>query len=163
MDRIKELLEFEGIQATDEQIKALITSRNLNPEALSDEQAVQIVRDIKVGTKALATTNGNVAPANQKPKAPSRGRKNAKEVSFKDSIVAAAKETEGDMASMEAVIRQNKQQYVDYRANSLADEIANTSTEVVEALTEKLLEVKGSPETFHQIGSDISAVLFPLS
>lgn len=166
MDKIKQLLQEQGRLADDATIQGKLTEYGLDPKNVSDADAKTIADELLPDAKQvanLAVSNGTPAPATPKAKGNGRGRKSAKQVSLKDAIVSAAKETESDMAMMEKAILQQKENYVNYRAETLVNEIANTSTEVVEALTEKLMEVKGDPETFHQIGVQFAEGIFPLN
>ena len=164
MERIKQILLEKGKQISDSAIQAKLKEYGIDGNQINEGDAQSLAKELESQAQpinGLTVASGSMA-APGKSKNPSKGRKSAKNVSLKDAIVAAAKETEGDMATMEKAIRQQKNNYVKYRAESLVDEIANTSTEVVEAVTERLLEVKGDPETFHQIGTELGEGLFPL-
>lgn len=163
MNKVKELLKFEGLAATDEQIIEVASRRNINLDEIDDDKAAEIVSSIKSSVSTLAVNNGGATPASSKAKGTGRGRKSAKQVSLKDAIVKAAKDTETELTTMETVIRQQKGKYIEQRSDALVNEIRNTSTEIVEAVTDRLMEETPDAETFQQIGTELGEGLFPLS
>ena len=164
MDRIKQLLQEQGKQVTDAAIEQKLTDYGINPSNVSEADAKTIAQELEPSAQSiggLAVSNGASTPS--KGKTPAKGRKNAKQLTFKDALVHAAKETEGELSTVENAIRQQKTQYINHRSNSLVSEIRNTSTEIVEAVTDKLMEEKADAETFQQIGTAFAEGLFPLS
>lgn len=161
MDKIKELLEFDDITATDEEIAQAANRCNVDLSNVSDDQAMAVIAELKKPSTSSLTTAQQSAPTKSEPKQ-KRTRKNAKQVSLTDAIVHAAKETESELSSMEDVIRSQKNAYVAVRSESLVNEIRNTSTEIVESVTEKLMGEEADTESFRQIGIAFSEALFPL-
>jgi hypothetical protein len=165
MDKIKQLLQEQGKQIADSAIQAKLKQYGIPEGSISEDDAKTIADELAPQAQTisgLAVSNGNSAPAEQKPKATGRGRKSGKQVTLEKAMIHAAKETETELVSMEDNIRHHKGQYVNYRSESLLNEIRNTSTEIVEALTDKLMEEKADAETFQQIGNQLGAGLFPL-
>lgn len=163
MDKIKELLQFENISVTEEQIRQLAAQRNIDINSVTDEDAVKLVSVLKAkqNTTALEVSNGASAPTPAK-KQP-RGRKNAKQVALENAIKQAAKETESELGTFETNLNRHKGLYVSHRSDAIVAEIRNTSTEIVEAVTDKLVKEVADVDTFQQIGDEFGAGLFALS
>lgn len=162
MERIKQLLQEQGKQIADDAIKTKLSEYGLDGSTLSEADAKTIAKELEPEAQPLA----NLAVSNGKastpaPKPTSSRRKNAKSVSLKDAMVHAAKQTETEVGTMEDTIRQHKTQYIEQRSQSLVNEIRNTSTEIVDAFTDKLMEEKADAETFHEIGNQFGEGLFP--
>lgn len=163
MERIKQILLDKGKAIADSAIEAKLNEYGIEGE-LSDADAKAIADELESQAQpvsnGLAVSNGNgktSAPAKTKGK----GRKSAKQVTLQDAIVHAAKETETELSTMESAIRQHKGKYVESRTRSIVNEIRNTSTEIVESVTDKLMEETADAESFHQIGNAFGENLFP--
>jgi hypothetical protein len=167
MNKIKEILLRQGKAVSDSRIQEKLNEYELSADSVSDADASTIAQELEAEAKPIAgglstaTAQGSVTTKSE-PKQ-KRTRKNAKEVTLKDAILHAAKETESELTSMETVIRSQKSAYVESRSASLVNEIRNTSTEIVESVTEKLLGEEGDTESFREIGQIFSEALFPLS
>lgn len=164
MERIKEILLSRGKAVTDSEIQAKLDEYGINGN-LSETDATAIADELE--PQAQETTAGlTVANGNSKTTAPTKrtgkGRKSAKQVSLQDAIVHAAKETETELTTMETAIRQHKGKYVESRTTAIVNEIRNTSTEIVQGVTEKLMEEEADAESFREIGNAFGANLFPL-
>ena len=166
MNKVKEILEQKGKAVANSRIQEKLNEYELDANSLSDVDAQTIAQELEPEAKPIA---GGLSTATAQPSAPAksepkqkRTRKNAKQVSLKDAIVHAAKETESELSSMEDVIRSQKNAYVAVRSESLVNEIRNTSTEIVESVTEKLMGEEADTESFRQIGIAFSEALFPL-
>ena len=163
MNKVKKLLLEQNKQASDEAIQATAKEYGVDLNNLSDDEARSIADKVAttlVKPEGLAVaTNGASVPMQKQQR---KGRKNGKQVSLKDAVVQAAKETETELTTVEDVLRQQKGKYIAQRSESIVNEIRNTSTEVVEAVTERLMEEKADAETFQQIGTELAEGLFPL-
>jgi hypothetical protein len=155
METLKALLKQNG--RNPEEADALASKYGYAADALTDADAQLIIQE-ELQASALAPTSGKPAPpANQK----GRGRQSAKQVKLEDAIIHAAKETETELTTMETAIRQHKGKYVKARTKSIVNEIRNTSTEIVQGVTEKLMEETADAESFLEIGNTFGANLFP--
>lgn len=163
MNKIKEILEQKGKAVSDSRIQEKLNEYELDTNSLSDVDAQTIAQELEAEAKPISgslSTATAQAPAKSEPKQ-KRTRKNAKQVSLKDAIVHAAKETESELDSMETVIRAQKGAYVESRSTALVNEIRNTSTEIVESVTDKLLREEGDIDSFREIGEFFCSTLFP--
>lgn len=159
MNKVKKLLLEQNKQASDEAIQATAKEYGVDLNNLSDDEARSIADKVATTSGLAVATNGASVPMQKQQR---KGRKNGKQVSLKDAVVQAAKETETELTTVEDVIRQQKGKYIAQRSESIVNEIRNTSTEVVEAVTERLMEEKADAETFQQIGTELAEGLFPL-
>lgn len=159
MNKVKKLLLEQNKQASDEAIEETAKEYGVDLNNLSDDEARSIADKVATSSGLAVATNGTSAPTQKQQR---RGRKNGKQVSLKDAVVQAAKETETELTTVEDVLRQQKGKYIAQRSESIVNEIRNTSTEVVEAVTERLMEEKADAETFQQIGTELAEGLFPL-
>lgn len=167
MDKIKAILLERGKAVADSAISEKLTEYGIDDGDVSDADAKAIADELggeaqSVVSNGLAVSDGN----GKAPKAPAkttkgRGRKSAKQVTLQDAIVHAAKETEAELSTMESAIRQHKDAYVAARTTSIVNEIRNTSTEIVEGVTEKLMQEEADVDSFRDIGNQLGANLFP--
>ena len=155
METLKTLLEKNG--RNPEEASNLASKYGYSPDSLTDADAQLIIQE-ELQASALAPTNGKSAPP-AKPKG--RGRQSVKQVKLEDAIIHAAKETETELTTMESAIRQHKGKYVKARTESIVNEIRNTSAEIVQGITERLMEETADAESFLEIGNTFGANLFP--
>lgn len=162
MNKVKEILGRKGKAVSDSRIQEKLTEYELDGSNLSDVDAETLASELEPEAKpigGLATSNGSQATKSEP--TPRKPRKSAKQVALEKAITHAAKQTDLEVESLETVIRTQKTTYVDNRATSLVNEIRNTSTEIVESVTDKLLQEVGDPDSFRQIGEIFSEALFP--
>lgn len=162
MDKVRQILLDRGKAVSDDRIQQKLDEYGLDNPSEVDARAIadELEPEASEIKNGLAISNGNGKSASLA-KAKGRGRKSAKQVSLQDAIVHTAKETEAELTTMESTIRQHKQKYVEARTSSIVNEIRNTSTEIVQSVTEKLMEETADAESFRQIGDELGANLFP--
>ena len=164
MDRIKQLLQEQGKQTTDDAIQAKLSEYGIPEGQITEADAKTIAQELEPSAQSisgLAVSNGSSAPTPAK-KQP-RGRKNAKQVALENAIKQAAKETESELGTFETNLNRHKGLYVSHRSDAIVAEIRNTSTEIVEAVTDKLVKEVADVDTFQQIGDEFGAGLFAFS
>jgi hypothetical protein len=159
VNKLREILAARGKEFDEGELKSRVKDYGYNPDELSDSDA-QVVADEIAPQSAMTVANGNGKTATSA-KSKGRGRKSAKQVSLQDAIVHAAKETETELTTMESAIRQHKGKFVKSRTESIVNEIRNTSTEIVQGVTEKLMEETADAESFLEIGNAFGSSLFP--
>lgn len=163
MEKIKALLLEQGKQVSDDLIRAKLAEYELTDLTITDVEAKRITSELlpqATPVNGLTVSNG-AAKVPAKPQG--KPRKNAKQVSLKQAIVSAAKEADSEIGGLENTFKAHKGAYLEHRTDEFVKEVQNTSTEFVEIVTEKLLEVKGDPETFRKIGTELAEGLFPLT
>lgn len=163
MERIKQILLDKGKAVADNAIQEKLSEYGIEGDP-SDADARAIADELESQAESvqngLTVSNGN-GKTSTPAKSKGKGRKSAKQVTLQDAIVHAARETETELTTMESAIRQHKGKYVESRTKSIVNEIRNTSTEIVESVTNKLMEETADAESFREIGNAFGENLFP--
>lgn len=166
MNKIKEILQEQGKAVSDERILEKLNEYKINPDNVSNADAKEIASELSKEAQpiagGLATATAQQSTPTKSEPTPRKPRKSAKQVALEKAITHAAKQTDNEITSFETVVRTQKNSFVDNRAESIVNEIRNTSTEILETVTEKLMKEEADTESFRQIGEVFSQTLFSL-
>lgn len=167
MERVKQILLERGKAVADSRIQDKLTEYELAGD-VSEADAKAIADELEGEAQpvsnglAISNGNGNGKAATTPKSAKGKSRKKAKDVTLQEAIVKAAKETETELTTMESAIRQHKGAYVAARTDSIVNEIRNTSAEIVQSVTERLVEEEADVDSFRNIGEQLGQNLFPV-
>lgn len=165
MDRIKELLEFEGVRATDEQIRSVIHSRKLNVNDLTDDQVVQIVSDLKGGLTIVEPNKPSVPSKGGKQNKKGRTKQLKNEVDqngFNESITHLAHVAKAEIDTVTNTLREGSEAWKEQTKQDWKEIILNTPVDAMNEMLEEAREEAADIDSFRTAAQSAIKNIFPL-
>jgi hypothetical protein len=166
MDKIRELLEFEEIDATDDQIREAAMHQNISLENLTDENVLAIVAELKhpSSSNGLVVTNGNGKATKRKPatRKPKEDRL-AKTPKLDNPIGNLARQVTEEVGNYVDAFKQASDAAAEIESDKVIEIVENHPNVFLEKLGEKARDYKGNPTFFRQRGEDDASALFGIS
>jgi hypothetical protein len=150
MDKVKELLSLDDVEIAEEKILQAIERRNLIPDNISDDQAFEIVEELKSGQLTLAP---NASPS-------SNDSKNKKLSSLSEAIAYASRLSAKEINDLKASVDQGRSKWIASQTREIIGSIRNAPKEVISMVSAELLEEEADLETFQQFASQINQAFF---
>lgn len=151
MDKLRAILEANGVTKTDEELRKYVESRGMNPDTLSDADVVNLSNALINGK--LTQSKGGKATTTKKrsPRTPNN---------LDAAIKKVAHQTSRELDELTNAIEQGADQYSQAQAQRMLDSLANVPNQAVQYFADLAEGYEGDPEGFRGIGEQISQAIF---
>jgi hypothetical protein len=153
MEKLKAILESNGVSRTDEELRHYVESRGIDPDAIGDTEVVNLANALIGNSKITQSKSGKAtAKSKRSPKSPNN---------LDAAIKKVAHQTTLDLNELTNAIEQGAEQYSQAQAQKMLDALANVPNQSVQYFADLAQDYEGDPEGFRQLGNEIAQAIFP--
>jgi crotonobetainyl-CoA:carnitine CoA-transferase CaiB-like acyl-CoA transferase len=152
MDKLKAILESNGVTKTEEELRQYVEKRGMNPDNLNDTDVVTLSNALINNGKMTQSKGGKpTTKGKRSPQSPNNLNAAIKKVAHQTSL---------ELGELTDAIEQGAEQYSQAQAQRMLDSLANVPNQTVQHFADLAQDYEGDPEGFRRLGNEIAQALF---
>jgi len=168
MDKIKQILEANGVNVESADLEAFIKGRGIDPEAMTEDEVMALAGELiqQINSSKASAMTKSQGKNGSKPapkKRTNRKSRTAKPNAMQKAVNNVNGQSESDMAAFLTAIDSRSTKRAKEVASEALDIIADTPNRCLDHFVELAEEYQGDPNFFRGIGEEWADAIFGTS